>query len=90
MGSYIPRLQVIPLEQVDLPVTFGGLENFCMETLNFKIAYFLDTYHAILGRPCYAKFMAIPNYNYLKLKIPGPQGIITVDGDLCLVHLCER
>ena len=39
---------------------------------------FAGSYHAILGRPCYAKFMAIPNYVYLKLKMPGPKGIITV------------
>jgi hypothetical protein len=35
-------------------------------------------YHAILGRSAYAKFMAVPNYMYLKLKIPGPKGIIIV------------
>jgi hypothetical protein len=35
-------------------------------------------YHAILGRPAYAKFMVVPNYMYLKLKIPGLKGIITV------------
>jgi hypothetical protein len=39
---------------------------------------FRGTYHAVLGRPCYAKFMAIPNYTYLKLKMPGPNGVITV------------
>jgi hypothetical protein len=39
---------------------------------------FRGTYHAVLGRPCYAKFMAIPNYTYLKLKMPGPKGDITV------------
>jgi hypothetical protein len=32
----------------------------------------------VLGRPCYAKFMAIPNYTYLKLKMPGPKGVITI------------
>ena len=32
----------------------------------------------MLGRPCYAKFKAIPNYTYLKLKMPGPVGVITV------------
>jgi hypothetical protein len=32
----------------------------------------------VLGRPCYAKFMAVPNYTYLKLKMPGPNGVITV------------
>jgi hypothetical protein len=35
-------------------------------------------YHAILGRPEYTKFMAVPNYTYLELKIPRPNGIITV------------
>jgi hypothetical protein len=35
-------------------------------------------YHAILGRLAYMKFMVMPNYTYLKLKIPGPRGIITV------------
>jgi hypothetical protein len=40
---------------------------------------FSGTYHAILGRPAYAKFMAVPNYMYLKLKIPSLKGIITVE-----------
>ena len=40
---------------------------------------FKGTYHAILGRPCYAKFMVVPNYTYLKLKMPGPSGIITIE-----------
>jgi hypothetical protein len=39
---------------------------------------FRGAYHAILGRPCYAKFMALPNYTYLKMKMPGPKGVITV------------
>jgi len=54
-----PGLQAIPLEQVDLPITFRGRENFHIETLTFKIADFPGAYHAILGRPCYAKFMAV-------------------------------
>jgi hypothetical protein len=54
-----------------------------METLTFEIADFQETYHTILGQSCFTKFMAISNYTYLKLKIPGPQGIITVGGDLC-------
>ena len=44
-----------------------------METLTFD-----GTYHAILGRPCYVKFMAVLNYTYLKLKMLGPCGIITI------------
>ena len=39
---------------------------------------FHDTYHAILGRPCYVKFMAVPIYTYLKLKMSGPSEVITI------------
>jgi hypothetical protein len=44
----------------------------------FKVVGFQGTYHAVLGRPCYTKFMAVTNYTYLKLKMHGPAGIITV------------
>jgi hypothetical protein len=30
------------------------------------VVNFLGIYHALLGWPCFAKFMAIPNYTYLK------------------------
>ena len=39
---------------------------------------FRSTYHAMLGQPCYAKLMVFPNYMYLKLKMLGPTGVITV------------
>ena len=48
------------------------------ETLTFKVVGFPRTFHAILGHPCYVKFMAVPNYTYLKLKILGLGGVITV------------
>jgi hypothetical protein len=40
---------------------------------------FPSVYHALLGRPCFAKFTAVPNYTYLKLKMPDPKGVITVE-----------
>jgi hypothetical protein len=64
--------------RVDLPVCFVTPANFRKETLTFEVIGFHGTYHAILGCPCYARFMAIPNYTYLRLKIPGPNGVITV------------
>ena len=70
--------QAIPLGRIDLPVTFGDPSNFRMETLTFEVVGFRGAYHAILGRPCYAKFMAVSNYNHLKLKMLGPHGVITV------------
>ena len=69
----------MPLGQIDLPVTFGNPTNYRTETLTFKLVGFHETYHAILGRPCYAKFMAVPNYTYLKLKMSGLCGVIIVD-----------
>jgi hypothetical protein len=70
--------RVQPLGQLDLPVFFGTPSNFRRETLTFEVVGFRGTYHAVLGRPCYAKFMAVPNYTYLKLKMLGPNGVIAV------------
>jgi hypothetical protein len=74
----IPGKRVEPLGQLDLPVCFETPSNFRRETLTFEVVGFRGTYHAVLGRPCYAKFMAVPNYTYLKLKMSGPNGVITV------------
>jgi hypothetical protein len=74
----IPGKRVQPLGQLDLPVCFGTPSNFRRETLTFEVVGFRGTYYTVLGRPCYAKFMAVPNYTYLKLKMPGPNRVITV------------
>ena len=47
-------------------------------------------YHAILGRPAYAKFMAVPNYTYLKLKLTGPNGVITMSGSFEQAYVSSR
>ena len=85
----IPKLQVVPLGQVNLPVMFRGRANFRTEMLTFEIADLPDAYHAILGWPCYAKFVAVPNYTYLKVKMPSPHMVITIGGDLQQAHLYE-
>jgi hypothetical protein len=66
----VPGKRVLPLGQLDLPIFFGTPSNFRRETLTFEVVGFRGTYHAVLGRPCYAKFMAVPNYTYLKLVTP--------------------
>jgi hypothetical protein len=83
----IPGKRVQPLRRLDLPVCFGTPSNFSRETLTFEVVGFRGTYHAVLGRPCYAKFMAVPNYTYLKLKMPGPNRVITVGPTYR--HACE-
>jgi hypothetical protein len=81
--------RVQPLEQIDLPVWFGMPANFRKETLTFEVVGFRGAYHAILGRPYYAKFMAVPNYTYLKMKMPGPNDVITVGSSIEHAFDCD-
>jgi hypothetical protein len=73
----IPGKEVVPLGHIRFNVTFGQPNNFRMEPLTFEVVDFPGVYHALLGRPCFAKFMAIPIYTYLKLNMPGLKGIVT-------------
>ncbi|XP_066364917.1 uncharacterized protein [Miscanthus floridulus] len=88
--SMIPGMQAYPLGQIDLLVMFGDRANFRSEVLTFEVVDFLGSYHAILGRPCYAKFMAIPNYTYLKLKMLEPNGIIIMGSTFLHAYMCNR
>jgi hypothetical protein len=74
----ISGLSTTPLGQITLPVTFGTLENFCSENICFEVADFETAYHAILGHPAVAKFMAVPHYTYIMMKMPGPHGVISL------------
>jgi hypothetical protein len=76
--------------RVSLPVTFGTEENFRMEYLSFEVTDFKSLYHAILGRPMLARFMAIPHYSYLVPMMPAPNGVLTVYGDLIVSFKCDN
>jgi hypothetical protein len=71
--------QFVPLRRVTLSVTFGDASNYRTKMFAFKEVDFSGPYHVILGLSCYVKFMAIPSYAYLKLKIPGPAGDINME-----------
>jgi hypothetical protein len=59
----VPGNAAIPLGSVVLPVTFGETrENYRTEYMKFEVADFETSYHAILGRPAIAKFMAVRRY----------------------------
>ena len=66
---------------ITLEVVFGSPDNFRSEELIFDIVPFRSGYHALLGRTAFARFNAVPHYAYLKLKMPGPRGVITVNGN---------
>jgi hypothetical protein len=73
----VPGNAAIPLGSVVLPVTFGeSRDNYRTEYVKFKVVDFKTSYHVILGRPAIAKFMAVPHYTYLVLKMPSPAGVL--------------
>ena len=65
-----------------LEVVFGSPGNFRSEDLIFDIAPFRSGYHALLGHTAFAHFNVVLHYAYLKLKMPGPRGVITVNENM--------
>jgi hypothetical protein len=81
--AIVPGNAAIPLGSVVLPATFGETrENYRTEYIKFEVADFETSYHAILGIPAITKFMAVPHYTYLVLKMPSPAGVLSLQGDL--------
>jgi hypothetical protein len=86
----VPSNAAIPLGSVVQPVTFGASrDNYHTEYIKFEVADFETSYHAILGRPAITKFMAVPHYTYLVLKMPSPAGVLSLQGDLKISHDCN-
>jgi hypothetical protein len=57
-------------------------DNYRLEHIMFEVANFESSYNAILGRLALAKFMAVPHYVYLLLKMPGKIGVLMFRGNL--------
>jgi hypothetical protein len=64
--------------------------NYRTEYVTFDVAEFESSYHAILGRPAMDKFMAVPHYVYLLLKMPGKIGVLTFRDDLKKSYDCDQ
>jgi hypothetical protein len=86
----VPGSANYPLRRIALNVCFGNRQNYRREKLDFEVMDWPSQYHAILGRPAFSRFMAVPHYTYLVLKMPGPKGIITVKGSFEVSDLCDR
>ncbi len=76
-------------------IAFGSGENRREEQILFDVVDIPYNYNAIFGRASLNKFEAISHHNYLKLKMPGPTGVIVVKGlqpsaaskgDLAIIH----
>jgi hypothetical protein len=79
-----------PLGKIKLDICFGDIGNFRREKLEFEVMDWPSQYHAILGRSAFAKFIAVPHYAYVTLKIPGPKGTITVQGSYEVSNTCDK
>ena len=77
----IPGIEAYGRGSVVLEITFGSPGNSRSEELLFTIAPLQSGYQALLGRMAFVRFNALPHYAYLTLKMPGPCGVITVNGN---------
>jgi hypothetical protein len=85
----VPGRKAYPVDKATIAVTFGTLANFRTERIEFEIVDYKSSYHCVLGRQTFTKFMAVPHYAYNMMKLPGPHGIIIVHGDPDLAMECE-
>jgi hypothetical protein len=86
----VPGSANYPLGRITLDVCFGNRKNYRKEKLDFEVLDWPSQYHAILGRPVFSRFMEVPHYTYLVLKMPGPRGIITVKGSFEMIWARRR
>ena len=63
--------------------------NYRIEHINFYATDFDTAYHAILGRPALAKFMAVPHYAFLVLKMPLSARVLALRANLSIAYACE-
>ncbi|KAK1686850.1 hypothetical protein QYE76_047698 [Lolium multiflorum] len=70
--SIVPGLSCSPMGKVRVDVLFGGRDNCRVENNMFEVVDLESPYHALLGRPALAKFMASTHMAYLKMKMPAP------------------
>jgi hypothetical protein len=74
----IPGKPTYPLGVIHLDVIFGTPVNFRKKKIEFEVFDWPSQYHTILGRPVFARFMAVPHYAYLKLRMPANIGPLTI------------
>jgi hypothetical protein len=72
--------QVMALGKLAMPITFGYVNNTRTEEVMFEIVDMDFPYNAIIGRRTLNIFKAVLYLDYLYMKIPNNQGIISVYG----------
>src|SRR4051812_3145457 len=85
----VPGWEARSLGCITLPVAFGDVNNYRQECMTFEVVPFKSVYHVIFVRDIFHAFMAKPCFVYNKLKIPGPNSIITVSESFEKARDCE-
>jgi hypothetical protein len=86
----VPGHSCTPMGRVQLEVLFGEKGNSHREPIWFEVVDISSPNHALLVRPALAKFMAVPHYAYLKMKLLGPRGVITASGSFKKSLACAK
>jgi hypothetical protein len=86
----VPGKPTYPLGVIHLDIIFGTTSNFRKENLEFEVIDWPSQYHVILGRPAFSRFMAIPHYAYLKLRMPASKGPLTICGSFTRSENCDK
>jgi hypothetical protein len=79
-----------PLGVILLDVIFGTPSNFRKEKIEFEVVDWPSQYHAILGRPAFARFMVVSHYAYLKLRMPANKGPLMISGSFARSENCDK
>jgi hypothetical protein len=86
----VPGKPTYPLGVMHLDSIFGTPTNFRKEKIKFEVVDWPSQYHAILGRPTFARFMAVPHYAYLKLRMPTNRGPLMISGSFARSENCDK
>jgi hypothetical protein len=86
----VPGKLTYPLGAIHLDVIFGIPTNFRKEKIKFEVVDWPSQYHAILRRPAFARFMAVPHYAYLKLRMPANRGPLTISRTFAHSKNCDK
>jgi hypothetical protein len=79
-----------PLGKIELPLSLGTTSNARSEQITFDVVDMVYPYNAIMGRGSINKLEVAIHGLYLCMKIPGPQGVITIYGDQQVARNIER
>jgi hypothetical protein len=84
--SRVGLVLVMPCGCISLPVTFGTVESFHIESVLFEVVEESLLFNTILGRLALYQFMVVAHYGYLILKMPSPNSVLNKLQALVAAH----